>query len=380
MIPEHLKQYVDDKRIAVRTKSVAGREYAITCYTKEQFFAHDWDDVTKLHRGRIYRDGIAINYPFPKIFNVGEAEETQHEAITALLETEYYEVLDKVNGHLVIVSCDVDNGEVFVTTKGSFSGDLVEADEALIKEMGIYDIVKTTRSDMTFMFECLADYDKHLWYDEQLKKYSPAGANTMILLGAIHTPTGKSCDYERLRDFADLFNCPITERYEELEDGAIGDLYSHKGCEGYVLHFPGINFRFKVKTNEYVALRYLKELNADGIVTALYNSGIDNLYARYDEELYDVIEAVRLDFAEFVMADVIGEAVCFNTYYMERRDIAAVTTLTAAQKAWILKGRPDAGSFIGSKELRKAFKASSYRRHVDAAIAKYFDAALYKAA
>lgn len=376
---KHLQEYIDNNRISVRSKIVDKNVYHITCYTKEQFFTHPWDDVTKSHRGLIYRDGCdaPINSPFPKIFNVGEQAETSVEAVHELMTSYHYEVLDKVNGHLVIVSTDVETGAVFVTTKGSFGGDLAEADEALIKAMGIYDVVSKMRVPVTFMFECLADYDKHLWYEDQLKRYTLNGENTMILLGAIHTPTQKSYDYDRLVSFSEILECPVTRRYTELEAGQLGALYDHKGIEGYVFHFPSLNFRFKVKTREYVQLHYMKELRAERFVNALANSGADNLYVSYDEELYPVVDAVIEDFHDYVVGTVIGDAVNYDLQGLTARDIAGDNSLNAVQKNYLFKGKVYNRGLIGSKALRQSFKENGVTPRTDAAIQKFFDAALY---
>lgn len=374
-----VKEYQQAGKASVRTKTVKGCTYELVCYTKDQFFSGDWDDFSIAHRGLVYRDGVQVNNPFPKIFNLRENKRTEESKVRSLMETEHYEVLDKINGHLVIVSYDLDNDVVLTSTKGSFEGELCEQDEKLVQQLGIDRRMKQSCLNYTLMFECLADYDKHLWYEDQLKIYSPRGNNTLVLLGAIKNYTKTSMPHNELATLAFTLGVPVTDRFEFDED--VGKWFDHKGKEGYVIHFPYLNYRVKVKTKEYVRLHYMKEITVEKMVNKLANSGLANLYKEYDEELYPIFDALLEDFVSFVegtkiTTDFIGWAE-ENIDLSDRKSIALSEHLNDVQKMWLFRGMPDVEELINSKSLRLDFKENGLFFSTESSIKEIFSKALY---
>lgn len=377
MIMKEINNYINEGRLSVRTTVTDNNQkYSIVCYTKDQFFNHEWDSITIEHRGKIYKDdGSTINFPFKKIFNLNEHESTSYEVVMNLVQNHDFELLDKVNGHLTIVSYDKEFNNVLVSTKGSFSGELADFDRQVIMRKRIDEVIKSEGLNYTFMFECLADYDKHLWFEEARKQYNVT-ENTMILLGVINNETQESVDHDTLTYIAGLFNVPVVRRFKDFEQKNIvlDDLFSHKNTEGYVFHFPVLNFRFKVKTTEYVTLRYMKEITPEKIVNVLYNSGKENLYKEFDEEIYPILDALMFDLEEFYFDHCVNvhKLNYLNVTKWSKREIAESEYLTQHEKNYVF-GKND----IQSKSVRKMFKDNGHFPVTKHEIEKFFNKTLY---
>lgn len=372
---KNIQKYIDDNRLAIR-KYNEDDSYSIVCYTKDQFFNHEWDDITITHRGKIYKDEKPINHPFKKIFNLNEHESTKFEYVKLLIQIEEFEVLDKVNGHLTIVSFDQDASKALVSTKGSFHGELADSDRQLLIEKGVIDKIEKYDLNFTFMFECLADYDKHLWFEEARKQYN-VSENTFILLGAICNDTGASMDHTTVSMLAELFEVPVVRRFKELETEYldIDELFKHKMTEGYVLHFKDINHRVKIKTQEYVTLHYMKEINSERLVNALYNSGHENMYREFDEEIYPVLDAVMVDLEQFFYTHCCDAKKLIDNRVSEwdKKTIATSTLLNDFERS-IAFGKTHIKL---SKTVRRMFKEHGEFPKTDEAIRNFFDKKLY---
>lgn len=367
-----LSSYVESNGLSRKSISKNGVNYDLYCYTKEAFFARNWDEVLIAHRGKIYNSdtGHVVNNPIPKIFNLNEHETSSFENLERLLASEPYEILDKVNGHLVIVSPDASTKfkNILVSTKGSFE-EMAKKDEDLLHYMGVIRDIKHHSLNYTFMFECLADYDKHLWYEEQKARYG--GDDTMVLLAAVDNNTGEELNYDQLRQLSWMVGAPLVTRYEHLKGTDVNSWFKHKGIEGYVIHFPESKVRIKVKTDEYIALRYLKEITTEKLVTSLYNSQMFNLYLELDEELYPLLEALKRDQRAFLDIEVSKIPADVTT---NRTEIAESKTLNKIQKAWLLGHQTPEyiEGMMDRKGFRKSFKEHGQFPETDSAIKKMF--------
>lgn len=369
---ELLSSYVESNGLSRRSTSKNGVNYDLYCYTKEAFFSREWDEILISHRGKIYNadTGYVVNNPIPKIFNLNEHETSSFENLERLLASEPYEILDKVNGHLVIVSPDASTQfkNVLVSTKGSFE-EMAKKDEELLHDMGVIRDIQHHSLNYTFMFECLAYYDKHLWYEEQKERY--CGGDTMVLLAAVDNNTGEELNYDQLKQLSWMVGAPLVTRYEHLKGTDVNGWFKHKGIEGYVIHFPESKVRIKVKTDEYIALRYLKEITTEKLVTSLYNSQMFNLYLELDEELYPLLEALKRDQWAFLDLEVSKIPDDVTT---DRIEIAESKVLNKIQKAWLLgQGTQEyIEGMINRKGFRKSFKEHGSYPETDAAIKKMF--------
>lgn len=360
---QNLDTYVKNGQLSRRETVRNGVVYSLFCYTKDQFYNHPWDEVTITHRGMIYdQTGKRINRPFDKIFNLGEHESTKIDNVLNLLKTEQYEVLDKMNGHLVIVSYDVDRDNLFVTTKGSFKHEMIDNDIAVLAKTKIDMIIKRRKYNITFMFESIVSYDKHSLYDSTIEKYQ-LDKDSLVLIGAVNNETGKSYNHSYLQSFAYEFGVPVVKIFNNKHISSIKDMTSmlnETGIEGYVIHFPDTGFRFKIKTYDYVKLRYVNDLTIEKIVKEFSKGGMERLYKDYKEELYPIFKALQTDFEIFIfeklkMSDDSVKFLLDNAG--NKAAIFSSEKMNNVQKTYYM-GINTIDDFLNSRSLRKEFSKS----------------------
>lgn len=349
-------------------KSTNGK-YTLYCYNKETFFTRQWDDVTKACRGLIFSEDkdTPINHPFPKIFNLDEVPECSIDNVLGLLESEEYILCHKVNGHLTIVDYIAEDDKFLVHTKGSL-GD---------NEMNLYDkeLFYTKCSNMvsrlrvknklhgnignaTFMFESINPTDKHTLYDQDSARY---GDNTLVLLGGYVEVNGRwvSLNPTNLLSWANYADIPLVRMEDyDLDEDRIKDLFNEMDTEGYVIWFPHLDFRVKIKTTDYWKLRFRKELNADMIIDKFVSGGDNRLYNQYPEEIADeVVRHIEENFVDYIHnIDFIVE----ETKNLTNKEIGLCDELTQQQKTLIFAARNDnivyEKNLMRSKVFRQAFK------------------------
>jgi len=312
---KELQPYIDNKLIKVSTHQY-DPDVQIACYTKTCFFdRNSWDDVTKTHRGQVFYKGQPVNKPFDKIFNLGEVEETDVETIIERMKHEDWEVFDKVNGHLFIVSVfPTENGhKVVYSTKGSLPNDQndilnddIRAFEKIDKENWFSEGVKNVtlkNEGWTFLFESVCEHDKHTLWEKEVETY---GENTFVLLGAFghdHNPVTFAVekvrfefDYDDLMVEAIMAGFPAVKKITDGIDRPIENWFKDEGTEGYVIRFVNGD-RVKIKTNEYWRMRFKKDLTPERIIKTFSSKGIDGLRDKLPEEISNtVISAVWSDY------------------------------------------------------------------------------------
>lgn len=274
--------------------------YHLFCYTPETFFEGKWDPVTKTHRGRLYHQGRPINYPFDKIFNLNEVEETSQSNVLNRMNYQEFNVFDKANGHLFIVTVAPYQNELIYTTKGSFPGGhnpLLENDIEIFKnkhEDRLLELDLTPGT--TLMFEAIVQHDPHTLYESQVEKY---GQDSFVLLGinGFDSITGDYFMYNliELEDISHYIGCSLIEKRDDIKHDLsnIDELKDDKGVEGYVFQFLD-GYRVKIKTKEYWALRFKKELQPSRLVDMFCTAGPDRLYRKLPEEIVDEIQDLIL--------------------------------------------------------------------------------------
>lgn len=292
--------------------------HRLFCYTKQCFFGKDtWNEITTSHRGQLYYENKPVNKPFKKIFNVNEVDSTDHDLVCERMKKEPYEILDKANGHLFIVSMFKDSkGEqhVVFSTKGSLPGpenDLLNDDIKIFTSLygEKMDILCNKVPYLTLMFEAIVSHDKHSMYDLQVVQYG--SENCFVLLGAsvglgyehdewtassiqhsahnftnLYEDPWVECNWETLSSFARAIDCPVVQMYDEVE-GTPEMWKEHKGREGYMIHFLTNNDRVKIKTTEYWQNRFKKDLTPEVILSTFKSGGLQKLQTKLPEELAD---------------------------------------------------------------------------------------------
>lgn len=292
-----ISEYVENGLIRLTSDD----EYTIACYSKSCFFGKDtWDEKTKTHRGQLYFKNYKVNKPFDKIFNVGEVPETEEELIYNRMKTEPFDIYDKANGHLFIVSMFYDeffNRRVVYSTKGSLPN---ENNDLLNDDIKLFELLVPNINFMfpeyenvTLMFEAIVEHDQHSMYDNQVELYGDE--NTFVLLG-VNTRLEENEEwvdesYKILTRFSNDLNLPIVKKHTHIP-GKPSTWKEHKDTEGYVIKFINGD-RVKIKTTEYWQNRFKKDLSPSKILNVFKKGGKDRIFLKLPEEVaqnvYDVI-------------------------------------------------------------------------------------------
>ena len=280
-------------------------DLTLSCYTKKAFYAHDWDDVLIHARGHVYdaEDNI-VSCPFEKIFNINEVPESSMESILKRAIDEDYSVYEKLNGHLCILFNH--DGKWINTTKGSWDHEFIPLDreildESIVPSIEHYEVSKLwgAAKNFTFLFEIIADYDKHLMFDDYMERY---GKNTAVLIGAIHNETGQSLNHDELITIALATGTVTPAIYNHLKITEIDSWFSHIDTEGYVIHFLESDYRVKVKTDWYLKHHYIASLITNGKIKKLFLEYVDDevVYEKIPEEFHGNYKAILDDYQKHI--------------------------------------------------------------------------------
>lgn len=206
----------------------------IANYSEKAQFDREWNDVTLNCRGLIYDDeGTVVARGFRKFFNWDDGSQPYPPRGTCLLSP-------KMDGSLGILYRFKD--EFAVATRGSFISD--QAVHATDWFRNGHRDLEEFRLDKTYLYEII--------YPDNRIVVDYGQRDELVLLDVLDNATGKS----DLVEF-DSMGGPKVER--KLIPGFDVSL-SHdipEGEEGFVLYWPGRDFRVKMKSADYVALHKL---------------------------------------------------------------------------------------------------------------------------
>jgi hypothetical protein len=339
--------------------------HRLFCYTKQCFFdRNSWNETTISHRGRLYFENVKVNHPFKKIFNVDEVDSTQSDIVERRMKEEPYDVYDKANGHLFIMSNFVDSkGEqhVVFSTKGSLpnpENDLLNDDIKIF--VSLYgeqlDKLVNIMPNCTLMFEAIVAHDKHSMYDLQVEQYGKE--NCFVLLGAavnlgydydqlgekfvksavVHSKHNNTtledepwveCEWDQMYNIAQFIRCPIIEKYDEM-DGTPKMWKEHTDREGYVIRFLTNNDRVKVKTDEYWKNRFKKDLTPEKILNMYVKGGIKLMQEKLPEEMAnDAIDVITNRHENWYLSDVVDHKEVYG-FIADKQD-----NFTSEDRKWL---------------------------------------------
>lgn len=279
----HVENLKNNKPVVAIKVNSEDPSLTLTCYNKNCFYDFLWSPITKKTRGLCFNNETLkqVNNPLEKIFNIGEVPETELTAVKNNLKTKSYIVMDKSNGHMV--SLFKYNGKWILTTKGSFDHEFLVKDREILS--GFISFLECSMSPImnsyTYCFEIIADYDKHTMYEQQSQMY---GENVAVLLCVKNFD--RDLNYMQMYDIVNSSAKSIKLiKLINIQNKPIEEWFEHKNIEGYVIRFID-NQRVKVKTKEYMFLRYLKDFKSGKAFKALFKEhGMD-----YDSAIQDIPE------------------------------------------------------------------------------------------
>lgn len=320
---QELMDLVEKDLATVRKTSIKNNtyeiiDYAVFCYNRKQQFRTPWNDAALKARGVVYditntEQPRRVNSPYPKIFNLNEHPSTDVRQIAKLIHRrEHMNILEKLNGHLLISTYDSVNNKMLLHTKGSFTGEIIDNDYQLLYDINLMDKLYNYQFEKsqykTLMFEVLADHDIHLHTKKQQEEYL-GGKEGIVLIGAT-THNGNMAMYSDLLHIGKFLDIPVVKNiqmdlYDENKDiiiDRLNDLLkSQDAIEGYVLNFWPSQTQVKFKTNKYFNDRYLFKLglHENGVENAKQKystTDLRNLYENNVEELYPLWDALDADY------------------------------------------------------------------------------------
>ncbi len=249
---------------------------AIYCYTPKCVYDKSWDRYTKMARGLIVslKTGEIVARPFPKFFNLNEAEETKLEN----LPLEEPEITEKLDGSLGIFYKE--RGEYFITTKGAFTSEQAEWATAYFRKK--FGSIKLPEN-LTLLFEII--------YPENRIVIDYKGLKELFLIGAVETKSGKDYSYSNLQTLSEKYGfTPVPKKPLKIKEitEKIKDLPANQ--EGFVARYSN-GLRIKIKGEEYLKIhRILSKLSLISIWEALK----ENKFNR------EFIEKIPEEFREWV--------------------------------------------------------------------------------
>lgn len=274
------------KMVAERYINAKPGPHGLTLYDYSQRAQFDrvWNRETMTCRGLILRDdGTVQARPFSKFFNLAEHDSP----FLPDLPAEPFEVFEKLDGSLIVASCNPD-GSVLLTTRGSFGSEQAIAARDIWQRL-YADL--TIPEGETWCFEFLAPWNRIVVdYGERME---------LVMLARLDNATGRDLPLPA------EWTGPVVRSFNGLTDfDAITARLATLGPndEGYVIRFAS-GMRAKAKGDEYVRLhRLLTGVNARTIWECLATgTTLDDLLDRVPDEFYAWVSAtadeLRADFA-----------------------------------------------------------------------------------
>ena len=200
-------------------------------YTEKAQYDNEWNNVTTKCRGLIVNSkGLVVARPFDKFLNYG-----QNQADIMLMD---YPVVatDKMDGSLGIL-WDYE-GEQGIATRGSFTSEqAIHATELWKSKYGF-----RVNAQWTYLFEIVYPSNRIvLNYD---------GMDELVLLGVRDIEEGDVL----LPNEVVTWRGPRTQTfpYKTLREALEAPM--RPNAEGLVVYFPDLDYRIKIKQDDYVAL------------------------------------------------------------------------------------------------------------------------------
>lgn len=244
-------------------------------YTAQAQYTGCWNDCTIQCRGLIIdADGEIISRPFPKFFNLAEhapSEFADHDFL----------IHEKLDGSLGILY--VYDGQKGIATRGSFESLQAIKGTRLLEESDLF----VPLDGYTYLFEIV--------YPENRIVVDYGDLEALIFLCAIHNDSGAT-----VFEFGEPYDWPgqRAERYDSSVDfSLVASELVRENAEGFVLYFPGLNRRVKVKFDEYVRLHRILTNCSSKTIWQVLSSGdsLDLILENVPDEFYSWVRQVESD-------------------------------------------------------------------------------------
>jgi len=275
----------EEKEGNVRSSSVG--DLSIFKYTENCVNEDRWNTTNRLCRGIIFSsDGTLVARPIPKFFNINERAETDINALPWSVEHEIWEKVDGSCGILYFW-----NNKWQLATPGSLNSE--QANYATNVLLPRYNIDKLPISS-TLILEIV--------YPENQIVVDYKGEQFLSLLTIIDL-NGKEWHRNRIDQLASQAGFRRPKQYNFKVSPYEKIPFEEELHEGYVVHWPILNLRVKIKDGRYTQIhKLLNYLEPTKIVELLkgkeYKQIIEQLPVSIRDKFDDIKSTLLSKYAE----------------------------------------------------------------------------------
>lgn len=263
-------------------------------YSATTQYKNDWDKITLQCRGLVLDEfGFVLARPFRKFFNAEEISPSEllknwKKANTILCQ-------EKVDGSLGILFFYKPSNEWIVATRGSFfSKQAIKAREILDVDYNL----ELFDKNLTYLFEII--------YPENRICVNYGPQEKLVWFGV--TDPYREYNYETSCELLKSCGVPVYDvvKTENITGLSLNEILAKKELnlpnkEGFVIKFEGLNFRFKIKFEDYVRLhkimsnfspnKILEELKTNGSVSEKFLKDVP-------DEFFNLVNEIESEFKE----------------------------------------------------------------------------------
>ena len=270
---EDVQKLIDNGYLTVKKHPEA--DLYIYNYTRKTQYENLWNEITLTHRGLIKdKNDNIVSRPFRKFFNIEELP-----LVGLSLPHALFDVYDKLDGSLGISYWY--NGKPWLATRGSFDGEQALHGSKILQEK--YKEVKLNPK-LTYLFEII--------YPENRIVVDYKGIDDITLLAVIDTQNKGEFNLDDI-------DTPFPKAKKSVNGAStlydLKDL-NYKNQEGFVIYYPSMDFRVKVKFEWYQRMhRLLSGITETKIweILSCYDDP-ENIYSSLEnDEIFHWIKQIR---------------------------------------------------------------------------------------
>jgi RNA ligase len=262
----------------ITTQKHNSADLLIHNYNNPCQFDGAWDEITTQTRGLITdSEGNIIARPFKKFFNLGQTPETDLGKLMELGEPLIYEKLDGSLGIQYWI-----DGVPQIATRGSFN-----SEQALWATSWLSWQELEFNPQYTYLYEII--------YPTNRIVVNYGDRAELVLIAVINTETGNEQDHiTEAKRLGLSYAKPFEGNFTKLQE-YIKTLPPEE--EGFVLFYPQIGLRVKIKGEEYVRLHRLITGFSNKSIWELLANGqsFDELLERVPDEFFEWVKRVKMD-------------------------------------------------------------------------------------
>lgn len=253
------------------------------CYSDETVYERQWNTITLMARGLIIHpeSEAVVATPFPKFFNVGEA---QADGIPDLP----FETFEKLDGSLIIIFYH--QGRWRCATKGSLSSDQAKWAQGEVDRCYSDHLTSFAGTGITYLCEAI-------YPSNRIVVNYPTEATGLHLLGA-YQADGSEFSYQDLKQASYKIGMAVVQRhpYDHLSELMEKAKTLDCNSEGWVIRFSN-GLRLKIKGDEYCRIhRMISHLTPLAVWETMRDSPDDLTKIRKDlpEEFWADFDLINL--------------------------------------------------------------------------------------